>query len=600
MGRLLTTALLLVPFTVLLAQAPPRDEVTGEVVDRDGKPWPGASVTLLHAAHSSLVDPRYVDRVAATSDERGQIRGELLAGMPYVAWATEPLANGSFRCTTLATGVVAGAPLRLREGDVRWQRRVRPEIHASWGPGLRFVARGRIGPFLQQEPLTLTDGVLTLPAFPGPVLELHAFDGDFAVFATPLATSDSARAREPELRTTLAAVRNVSIGARSLHALRFLDARGRPVANAQLLDGSELDLVIARTDADGVAKVARAGDQYVPAMTLATGPAGEEAVVDFRTYVADGAGPPGEVRMGATTLAEGRVEMRAKVPADALPLVVDKVAWSESEAGWAMAPRRLWTDAAGAFRLAGRSAGQPFWIAAVLTPEQRMHWSRMPADAPISPLALLQTKTAATDLALRLDALVAVEVRVADPHGRPAAGVQLIVIPLPANDSPSHQAHTPLPLHTDRSGRARFLAPPTTEVAIWALASAGAASLRTTVDARRKELRLDQRLVLPVRITDDAGKPVRDVEIYLDAEDSPKMTKEARQLLPCFEMLRHERPFSPAVTDADGCADLLVPLLGCSVELQLNRGRKHDFIERGWHLGPPAERVTFVFGRSGR
>lgn len=359
-------------------------------------------------------------------------------------------------------------------------------------------------------------------------------------------------------------------------------------------------MVLARSDADGFAKVARAGDQFVPAMTLATGPAGEEVVVDFRTYVVDGAGPPGDVRMGRTTLAEGRVHWREGEPAASLPLIVDKVAWAGAEGAWGTAPRTLRTDAAGAFRLAGRSAGQPFWIAAVLTPAQRMRWSPTPADVPLAPLALLQVKTAATDLALRLDALVPVDVRVVDARGRPAAGKHVIVVPLPADGSPSHRANTPLPLHTDRNGRARFLAPAGAELALWALAPEGVAWLRTAADTRRKELRLDPRHALPVRITNDAGKPLRDVSIHLVPSDSPKMTKEARELLPVFDVLLHGRPFQPVTTDANGCADLVVPLLGCGIELQLVRGRDHDSCDLGWHLGPPAERMTYVFGSGGR
>lgn len=39
------------------AQQPLREAVIGEVRDRDGKPWEGATVHLLHRAHPGLADP---------------------------------------------------------------------------------------------------------------------------------------------------------------------------------------------------------------------------------------------------------------------------------------------------------------------------------------------------------------------------------------------------------------------------------------------------------------------------------------------------------------------------------------------------------------
>jgi hypothetical protein len=583
--------------SALLAQAVPREDVTGVVVDRDGKPWGGAAVTLWHAPHPAIPDESLCDRVVVPTDAAGTFTARVLVGARYVAWAASPTVapDRSYRCTHVADRVAAGAPVKLTEAELHWQRRVRLEVDESWTGVLQFVARCRVGPFALRQPVPVVDGALTLPAMPASTAELLAHHGHVLVFTANLALVEGERSSEENLRTKLDRERTITIPPARWHSARFVGADGKGIAGASVLQQEdEPREPLARADADGVVRVAQ--DAVADVTLLVQGGTGLDAAVDVRDFAPGTA--PKQISLGTPGTAKGRVLLDATRPAAGVALLVDKVAGLSGEAQWSASPRLVRTGADGSFAIAGHFPTLTLWCTAVLSAEQRSAW-QAPTAAPLSALALVQTLTTATDLQIRLDQLQALEVSVLDARGKAAGPVQVMVVPLPGAGLPEQSfAHSTMELQADPRGRVRFLAPKDAEIAVWAFGEASAGWLRTKVDGRRNELSLDPRHVLPLRVVDAGGKPVAGANVYFTLREDPEAPAAVRTMLPVVDMLRHGRPFGEhRRTGADGYVDVLVPLIGCSLELQCVAGRRHGMADFGWFRGTPPQRFDVPLDR---
>jgi hypothetical protein len=93
------------PFGPLIAQEPRRETAFGEIRDAGGRPFAGATLHLLYRAHPAVTEPAYGEHLQATADDRGRFRANVLAGMPYTAWAEGPGDAPRWRCTRVVHDV---------------------------------------------------------------------------------------------------------------------------------------------------------------------------------------------------------------------------------------------------------------------------------------------------------------------------------------------------------------------------------------------------------------------------------------------------------------------------------------------------------------
>ena len=129
-----------------LAQQLPREPGFGRVLDEDGQPWVDAKVFLEHRSHLLVVDEAYVDRLEATTDERGQFSVEMLPASAYSVWARSAVGeDGTYRRTGVVLDAVARSPIQMAEEELGFIRRLRVAPAAdddSWaGVKVRYVLR---------------------------------------------------------------------------------------------------------------------------------------------------------------------------------------------------------------------------------------------------------------------------------------------------------------------------------------------------------------------------------------------------------------------------------------------------------------------------
>jgi hypothetical protein len=306
------------------------------------------------------------------------------------------------------------------------------------------------------------------------------------------------------------------------------------------------------------------------------------------------------MRIEQAAAIDGRLEAWKGEPAGGQALLFASAVTMDGASSWNAHDRVLRTTPDGAFTIPGRVGKHPFWLAAVLTPAQRARLAKSAAEPPLSPIALLvpPSPRLPRDLGrLRLDDLAPVELRVTLADDRPAAATAIVVVPLPMDarfeDAP---ASSLLPARTDASGRVRILAPRGADVMVWAVAAGGAAWASARAGGRPCALRLDPRHVLPLRITNPDGEPLDQVRVHGSWSESPKLDAEALHALRCAESAFNlDFPWGSGLTGADGCVDLIVPVLGTSVELQLGRGRGSWWTPLGWFDGGDGKRIDAVF-----
>ncbi len=180
--------------------APPQDDglrgrTIGIVRTRAGKAWAGAHVEFVSRPLARAPLLGQADIVAVTTDARGRFRVLLRKGCAYRAWAWQRSAE-HLRATAIATGVVTGVPLRLRETtSYPGVSTIQLEHRDAWRAyePLRFELVSGDRTF-RVELESSADGRLGYVPVPGaePVLVVRSRDG-LPLVETPLRTGREAQ-----------------------------------------------------------------------------------------------------------------------------------------------------------------------------------------------------------------------------------------------------------------------------------------------------------------------------------------------------------------------------------------------------------------------
>lgn len=589
------------------AQEPPREGIFGEVRTADAKPWVGATVTLLHVAHPALTDARFVDRVTATTDERGRFRAQLLAGMGYAAWASGPVVEGDYRCTPVARDLASGVPVLLREGDVHRHRQVRLQLDASWQGQLRLVATSRIGSFTVREVIPLVDGLATLPPWPETPITVQVeldgppiFRGGVATtFAALLATrrrmaaeGGFAEPTEAAVRQALSAPHPLAVGPRTEDAIRLVDAGQQPLRGARVVvEGREPQQLLGISDADGVVRFARAAGGKPPYRALAFADACAETVIDEDDWVATTEGAPKTKQLEAGATVHGRLFERDGVAAAAQPLLLEgSIATGQNSTFFGVDARLLTSADDGAIEVPGRIRSHAWYLTAVLTPQQRASLAG-PTKAPVAAVALLVPPSDAepADLGqLRLDRLRQIDVRVVGSDGGEPGPVPVVVIPNPLAQL-RNAPHEPLAARTDRHGRLRLLTNEGVTCAVWAMGKTGAAWAIIQAGQPEHTLRLDAAHVLTLQMVDPERKPIAGILAHVVTPEGTPIGDGAAALMPRVHdaFMVHGFPWKQGYTDGQGIVQLVMPFVGVGIDVAFSLGSermRHTI--RGDEFGP--------------
>ncbi|MBK8101499.1 MAG: carboxypeptidase regulatory-like domain-containing protein [Planctomycetes bacterium] len=587
-------------------QQPPREPAIGEVRDRDGKPFAGATIHLLHRAHPGIVDPELTDALEVTADPRGRFRADVLAGRPYLVWATAPGENGAFRCTTVAEGVVAGVPTVLTESEPRRVRPLQVTVDASWTKPLRFVAGATLGDVAFEQHLGPADAVVATPPWPVDTLTIQVFEDSQLVHREPVALTAlgaktlAAAVTDEERAASLARPANVLVGERTTLLLPVQDKDGTPIADASVqVDDAPFARVLGTTDAAGKLELVAAGEAKAPRATVLDG-THAEFPFDNDNLPAEGkkVEPPDLV---AGSVIRGRLLTGENEPLGDVPLILDgSIRNSDNGWWWGVHPRLLASAADGTFVVRGRLQKFPFRLTAVLPPDVL---AKLRGDhrTPLWPQVMVVPETAdptkdAGDI--RLDRLAAIEVHVAAPDGTPPGSVQVALFPAHEEGDKRWPVRALL-ARTDRHGRVRVLAPKGTEVAVFAATLAGSAFGFATAGAA------------PLQRTLDAAQVVR---LLVMADDKPLAGAGFRASSPHLEgakgdaarvkdllgepMVHSWCPLLGGVTDAEGRLTIVAPVPGAQLAgfLSIDGKSMHVAIDLREALDDPV-RIEFVPGK---
>jgi hypothetical protein len=563
--------------TAALAQEPLREGSIGEVRGADKKPFAGATVHLLHRAHPGVLDPAYEDHVVATADERGQFKVQLLVGMPYVVWAVGPVVDGTYRCTEVLSDVVPGVPIVLHEGELHYLRKLALQVDASWPRPLSFVARGVVGENTLLQEVSVVDHKAELPVWPVGTCWIRAIDDGACVYyqsvqMTSTALRNSLKLPEEELRQTLTDTLRIDVPLRRDFAVRFVDDHNKAVANIDVITESRPIPILPRerlgtTDKDGVLHTATAGPEDLAK-------AAAEVLTDgfAETWVRDVFKPAGEepksIVLSPGISPRGRLLLGDGMVAARTPLLLHAAIRSDESTLNPLRERVLQTADDGALVLPGRVPGFAFHLTALLTPAQRATLSPGKSAPPLWPRAILRLEQDGESDPLgdlRLDQLAAVDIQVlADDHSPPGA-VQLTALAVPKKNG-FNWPNRPERMVTDRHGRLRFLLPRDSEIVVVAMTPRGAAMANTTPARRRLDLTLDPRHAVTLRLVDNEGKPLARayVEVVVpvgqaETDDDAKVASVVRNSTSSF-------PWHSGVTDSNGQVQLVMPLLGFSLD----------------------------------
>jgi hypothetical protein len=583
-----TLAAVAVLLACAVAQEPARERAFGEVRGSDGKPFAGATVTLLHRAHPGVLAPAYEDRVEAVTDERGRFHAQLLVGMPYAVWATGPVTGDTYRCTRVLADVLPGVPIVLVEDGLHHVRKLSVEVDPSWPRPLRFEARASIAGMSVRAPLAEVDGVQRTPAWPASACGVYALDGGLRVWSqiVPMTLTSlrerqsgdaAARPDDAALLQILAGNTGLRVPPRSEYVLKLVDASKQPAAGVELFGDREPRERLGVTGADGVLRVGLAqADRFPYYEVTARAEAFAESRVEQDRFANGGEASPHELEPGVAV--RGRLLLAEGRPAGRTTLLLNaSIRTGDNSTYFGVGERVLEAAADGAFVVPGRVAGYGFRVTALLTPAQRAALSpRKPAAdesaPPLGPRAIVRFESAEApaDLGeLRLDQLAPVDVRVRAADGSPPGPVQLVVLPVTARDG--NPPHYPERMRTDRHGGLRFLCAPGQDVAVFALTAQGAALGIASQAKRKLDLAIDPRHVARLRILGGDGEPLAGATVDLVAPqasasdgDEARVGNHVRDVY-----FVHGFPFKNGLTDADGRVTLVVPLQQAKLDLAI-------------------------------
>jgi hypothetical protein len=215
----------------------------------------------------------------------------------------------------------------------------------------------------------------------------------------------------------------------------------------------------------------------------------------------------------------------------------------------------------------------PFRLTALLTPQQRAALSPQKTAPPLWPRAIVQLEHEGKFQPIgdvRLDQLASIDVQVFAADHSPPGAVQLIAMALCDHDN-TNWPHSAEQMVSDRHGRLRFLAPADCELAVFAVAPNSAAFAIATPARRSLQLTLDPRHATVLRIIDDAGKPLAGARVNIvvtqDDDATGDATRVAAQVRSAYFM--HVFPWHEGTTDGNGVVQLIDPVLGLSLDLEV-------------------------------
>ena len=176
------------------SSGPERVQVRGFARDLSGKAWQGAELRFYSTLPLVGTTRRSVDEIRVVADERGRFEADLLATRRYMAFATQELGEGLWRCSQVE---IVRAPTRriaLRETNVRYPRitlRVAPGEEGAvqprevlvraplfgGGQGAGAALLGRsLSAFSVQWRVRIKDSAFALPLLPCEYVGLEVLD----------------------------------------------------------------------------------------------------------------------------------------------------------------------------------------------------------------------------------------------------------------------------------------------------------------------------------------------------------------------------------------------------------------------------------------
>ena len=578
------------------AQDLPRQPGFGRVLGKDGKPWVGATVFLEHRAHPLVQDAAYVDRLEATTDERGQFRVRLLPASTYAVWARSEVAedsddaDGSFRRTGVVENAVAHTPILLQQLDLGCAREVQVRVQdgdTTWnGAEPRYVLLEDVGPFQRATELRPEGGFLRLPASPDPSLTVEVYVGGFVVATLEFSTvMEDVRGRGVEVEVLPPLRRAV---------FQIRDPRGR------LVGGAEVSPLLPRpwspnreepARSDALGRVERWFASHRDSIPRHP----------YHRVVAPGLAeislePPLPRRSMSTTRTlnpgqdvAGRVLSGAQKPMADLPLVLESSVQGgpTSYIGWGTMVTRTAED--GSFMIGGRAANILFRVAAVLPITLRQTLSG-PDAYPAAPVAMI--RPAETPLApslgdVFLDDLDTLDVQVRNPDGTPPGSVLLL---WNTGTGPGMAPVRPVLLHTDRRGRLRLLSAGFDNHQLVAISERGAAVHCTTQGESELELELAAPARLRVQARWADGSPAGGVSVEVTLAGGRVANALHR------DRMRRFCPGARATTDSEGRATLLAPCVPGAFNLRyrFGSGSRSQSVPPATQWGDQDEPISIV------
>lgn len=496
------------------AGQPAREPVRGSVVTADGKPWAGATVTLLSRPLPD--DERFgeADTMQATSDAGGRFQAALLTGRRYIAWATAELPDNQYLVSHAAENVCAGRPLELVADAPRPHATVQIEGLDPWRPhGAITCTLLSNTPVRILVPCPEQAGQLVLPAFPGrrAALEIRCGERVLKPWADAI---DLTMAKRQALRV------------QPPRAVRFrcVDATKQPIADVAFLAcdiHGRHATEIAHSDASGmlVAQLPLSATPFnwanYPMLLEGAGRTPRYWIGTLKIPVDhDGTKSPPlmDFVMNEGRHLKSRLTFEGAAVTEGKLRVVSGMTTADREGGSYDVTRCL---------PLGRNGGFAVDVdpehAAVLTaflPTDLLARLQPARGFPLHPELLLAAlspgdKTSTLPEQLELQQLIALDVQVLGPEGAPADQAMVgIAAALP-------DLHRAIVATTDRSGRVRLLLPRDQKLVLscWSEQGVGHAEVATGAvkDVLRPQLEACERL--HGKVIDGKGKPVAWAEV---------------------------------------------------------------------------------------
>ncbi|MEW6742706.1 MAG: carboxypeptidase-like regulatory domain-containing protein [Planctomycetota bacterium] len=459
--------------------------VSGTVLDVKGAPWVGAEVRFRPYPFPRVGDEPLSEHVTATTDQDGEFTVELAPAV-YQVWAAAPASSGRYRVTSERQVVAPFAGLVLREGAFEFvQRR------------LRFAGRWLEKPLRVQVAGLCIEaderGEIALPLLPIARWSLGVLDSEDRLLA------DAVFAPTPRGDAVL----EVS-GEPAEFEIEVRDGAGNPVAGAEICVDKRPWVAMARSDANGRARLSFAppisleGLDFLPwFLVRAPGLAGRivRPEQDEREL---------QVELDRAALMRGRLTADGERPFSRQPIAL----YGSMETAYP--PLVLRTDDTGRFAFEVKP-DEPYRLCALLALDTQAAIEGL-RDEPVWPEAVLHSGVGGVDLGdISPSRLHRLEVTVLGMTGKPAAGAAILF-----NESaPEIGAQLPpLRAATDAQGRAVFLLPRGMKLCLAAALEGAFAVLQHVLPAFGQEasrsrllLRLEEHAIAG-KVVDEKGKPV--------------------------------------------------------------------------------------------